>query len=39
MLNFDIYVVHLGITAILDDPKFGAIHVGSPHCIALAAYT
>ena len=39
MSNFAICVVHLGIGAILGDPKFGAIHLGSPHCIALAAYT
>ena len=38
MFNFDICVVHLGFTAILGVPKFGAMHVGSPHCIALAAY-
>ena len=39
MFNFDTCVVHLGFTAILGDPKFGAMYVGSPHCIALAAYT
>ena len=39
MFNFDICVVHLGFTTILGDPKFGAIHVGSPHYIGLAAYT
>ena len=39
MSNFDLCVVHLGFTAILGDPKFGAIHVGPPHCIVLAAYT
>ena len=33
MSNFDIRVVHLGFGAILGDPKFGAIHVGSPHSI------
>ena len=39
MSNFDICVVDLGFTVILDDPKFGAIHVGLSHCIALTAYT
>ena len=39
MSNFDICVVHLGIGAILGDPKFGAIRVGSPYCIALPGYT
>ena len=39
MSNFDICVMHLGIGAILGDPKFGAIHIGSPHCITLAGYT
>ena len=39
MSNFNICVVDLGFTAILGDPKFGAIHVGSPNCVALVAYT
>ena len=39
MCNFDIYVGHLGFGAILGDPKFGAIYVGSPHHIAVTAYT
>ena len=39
MYNFNICVVHLGIGVILDIPKFGAIHVGSPYCVALTAHT
>ena len=39
MSNFDMCVMDLGFTAILRDPKFGAIHVGLPHCIALTAYS
>ena len=39
MCNFDLYVVDLGFTAILGDPKFGAVHMRVQHCIALTAYT
>ena len=39
MCNFDISVVHLGFGAILGDPKFGSIHVGSPHHMAVTGYT
>ena len=37
--NFDISVVHLGFGAILGDPKFGSIHVGSPHHMVVTGYT
>ena len=39
MCNFYISVVHLGFGAILGDPKFGSIHVGSPHHVAVTGYT
>ena len=39
MSNFDMCVVDLGFTATLGDPKYRAIHVGLPHCIALTGYT
>ena len=39
MSKFDMCVMDLGFTAILGDPKFGAIHFGWSHCIALTVYT
>ena len=38
MSNFDICVVDLGFTAILGDPKFGAIHFGC-HTVLLSLPT